>query len=232
MSEIIAETNGKQGIILADTMITQFDDNHVVIKRWDERKIYLEHYSKNIFACAGSMIVGKSVVEVIESREGILSTDLYSIFDGYLDESLKAGIDASSSILFEMYTESDNVRIIYCRKNREKRVLELSNQKIVVMPGDAQRRSYIQECNTRNLHSREHLAKLVQEFIDVSEKSQYVSDTCCITTMNCSGVIQYYEDNMYNMLDNLRNGKAKSDIGTLAKSTPRFIRYGVQNPIL
>ena len=46
MSEIIAETNGKQGILLADTMVTRLDENGNIEDKYNKRKIYGTHRNK------------------------------------------------------------------------------------------------------------------------------------------------------------------------------------------
>lgn len=230
MSEIIAETNGKQGILMADTLVTAYGED-LEMAQWNERKIYGTHHCQLIHACMGTLNVGHNMVDELEKMENIYSQDFYRIFDNQLQKLKDEGIDASHSIVFSMYTLSEKVKIAYCVQNEDKDAFELVNQKKVVVPGDTSHKSYLSKCDVKNIFAKEHLEELVKEFIDISEQSKYVSDTCCIATMNSWGIIEYYEDNMYKMLENIKEKKMKSNIAILAQSTPAFMRAGILNPI-
>ena len=230
MSEIIAETNGKQGILMADTLVTAYGED-LEIEQWNERKIYGTHQCQLIHACMGTANVGHNMVDELEKMERIYSQDLYRIFDNQLQKMKEEGIDASDSVVFSMYTSFEKVKIAYCVQNEDKDAFELVNQKKVVVPGDTSYKSYLSKCDVKNILAKEHLEELVKEFLDISEQSQYVSDICCIATMNSWGIIEYYEDNMYKMLENIKEKKMKSNIAILAQSTPAFMRAGILNPI-
>lgn len=231
MSEIIAETNGKQGILLADTMVTRLDENGNIEDQYNKRKIYGTHRNKLIMGCVGDVETNLNIVDELENMSSIMSEDIYRIYDKRLSERIEQTKKDKNNTVFGMYLDNDKVRMFYCMKNSKNTAYELKNQKIVVTPGDSQHMPYLVKCHTGKICTKEHMIELVEEFIDISEKSRFVSDICCIATMNSWGIIQYYEANMYEMLKNIEEGKMKSDIGILAQSLPKFMRNGVQKPI-
>jgi len=231
MSVIIAEINENQGIIVADTMITAEGGNGEIHSQFNERKIFFDHYNRIIYAYAGVVDVAKNIFIDLEGRTKLVVNDIYHTFESAIyDFNRVMGADASETVCFLMYSISEKLKIAYCFSNDKKKIYELKNAKIIISPPDVNSFNHINQLDSTNLFSIENLTKLVENFIAISEQSIYVSDICCIAIMNNFGIYHYYEENMYKMLQNLKNNKMKDKISVLAQSTPYFIDNGFQNP--